>query len=85
MRLQFLKRVYLTPFVRLNFYTQGVSISFGHTRIGWLTFGRHAIWQTVDSPDDSDNARVATSLADCSCQTSRATVKMLQFEIFRQR
>jgi hypothetical protein len=34
MQLRIWKRVYLSPFVRLNLYTRGLSISFGHRRIG---------------------------------------------------
>ncbi len=33
MQLRIWKRIYLTPFVRLNLYTRGFSISFGHRRI----------------------------------------------------
>jgi hypothetical protein len=49
MRLRIWKCIYLTPFVRMNLYTAGFSISFGHRRIGWLTFGRRGIRATLDT------------------------------------
>jgi len=39
MELRILKHVYLSPWIRLNLYTKGRSISFGHRRLGWLTLG----------------------------------------------
>jgi hypothetical protein len=50
MQLRVYKRVYLTPFVRINLFTQGFSISVGHSRIGWITFGRRGIRETVSTP-----------------------------------
>jgi hypothetical protein len=47
MQLRIWRRIYLTPFVRLNIYTKGFTISFGHFRIGWLTFGRRELRATV--------------------------------------
>jgi hypothetical protein len=47
MELRIWKRIYLTPFVRLNLYTRGFSISFGHRGLGWLTFGRRGIRGTL--------------------------------------
>jgi len=37
MELRILKHVYLSPWIRLNLYTKGWSISFGHRLLGWLT------------------------------------------------
>jgi hypothetical protein len=34
MELRIWKRIYLTPWIRLNLYTRGFSISVGHSRIG---------------------------------------------------
>jgi hypothetical protein len=34
MQIRFYKHVFLTPFVRLNFYTGGVSVSFGGESAG---------------------------------------------------
>jgi hypothetical protein len=30
------RRIYLCPFVGVNFYTKGFTVSFGHRRLGWL-------------------------------------------------
>jgi len=50
MELRIWKRIYITPFVRLNLYGRGFSISFGHRGIGWLPFGRRGIRGTVPRP-----------------------------------
>jgi hypothetical protein len=34
MELRIWKRIYLTPFIRLNLYTRGLTISFGHRGLG---------------------------------------------------
>jgi hypothetical protein len=34
MPLRVWKKVYLSPFVRINIYTKGMTISFGHNRVG---------------------------------------------------
>jgi hypothetical protein len=47
MQLRIWKRVFLTPFVRLNFYTRGVTVSFGKRGLGWITFGRRGVRATV--------------------------------------
>jgi hypothetical protein len=49
MELRIWKRIFLTPWIRLNLYTQGFSISVGHSRIGWITFGRRGIRATLDT------------------------------------
>jgi hypothetical protein len=38
MELRIWKRIYLSPFARLNLYTKGFTISLGHRAIGWITF-----------------------------------------------
>jgi hypothetical protein len=35
MELRIWKRIYLMPFIRLNLYTRGLTISFGHRGLGW--------------------------------------------------
>jgi hypothetical protein len=50
MQLRIWRRIYLSPFVRLNLYTRGFTISFGHRRIGWIAFGRRGIRETLDTP-----------------------------------
>jgi hypothetical protein len=43
MELRIWKRIYLTPFVRLNLYTRGVTVSFGKRGLGLIIFGRRGI------------------------------------------
>jgi len=50
MRLRIWKRIFLTPFVRLNIIDGNLSLSFGHRRMGWLTIGRQGIRATLDTP-----------------------------------
>jgi hypothetical protein len=50
MELRILKHVYLSPWIRLNLYTKGWSISFGHRRLGWITVGPRGIRATLDTP-----------------------------------
>jgi len=50
MRLVFWKRVFITPFIRLNFTNGGLSISFGRRGLFWLTFSRRGIRWTADTP-----------------------------------
>ena len=50
MQLRFYKRVFITPFIRLNFTNGGLSISFGHRRLGWLTLSHRGIRWTIDTP-----------------------------------
>ena len=50
MELRIWKRIYLCPFIRLNLYTRGLTISFGHNRLSWITFGRRGIREILDTP-----------------------------------
>lgn len=47
MELRIWKRIYLTPFVRINLYTRGFTVSVGKRGLGWITFGRRGIRGTV--------------------------------------
>jgi hypothetical protein len=47
MQLRIWKRLYLLPWLRLNLYTKGFTISVGHRGLGWITFGRRGIRATV--------------------------------------
>jgi hypothetical protein len=49
MELRILKHVYLSPWIRLNLYTRGWSLSFGHRRLGWLTLGPRGVRGTLDT------------------------------------
>jgi hypothetical protein len=49
MQLRIWKKLYLSPFIRVNFYTRGFTISFGDARIGWLTLGRRGVRGTLDT------------------------------------
>jgi hypothetical protein len=50
MQLRVWKKIYLCPWIRLNIYTRGVSISFGHRRLGWITLGPRGVRGTLDTP-----------------------------------
>jgi hypothetical protein len=50
MQLRFFRRVFIGPFIRLNFPNAGVSVSFGARRIGWVTLSRRGIRLTADTP-----------------------------------
>ena len=41
------KHIFLTPFIRLNIYNSGFSLSVGHRSIGWITLGRRGITESV--------------------------------------
>jgi hypothetical protein len=47
MQLLIRKYIYLTPFIRLNFFTQDFSVSFGHKSLAWITLGRRGIRETI--------------------------------------
>jgi hypothetical protein len=47
MKLRFWKRVYLSPFVRLNIIDGGLSISFGKRGLAWVTLSRRGIRWTA--------------------------------------
>jgi hypothetical protein len=49
MQLMIRKRIFLTPFVRLNIFNSGFSLSLGHRSLGWLTLGRRGITETIDT------------------------------------
>ena len=50
MELRIWKRIYLTPFIRLNIYTKSFTVSFGHRKLGWLTLARTGVRETLDTP-----------------------------------
>jgi hypothetical protein len=50
MQLRFFRRVFIGPFIRLNFTNGGLSISFGRRGVAWLTFSRRGIRLTADTP-----------------------------------
>jgi hypothetical protein len=50
MELRIWKRVFITPFIRLNLYTRGFSVSFGHRGLGWITLGKRGIRETLNTP-----------------------------------
>jgi hypothetical protein len=47
MELRIWKRFCVTPWIRLNFYTRGFSLSVGHNGIGWITFGKSGVRGTI--------------------------------------
>jgi hypothetical protein len=47
MELRIRKRIYLCPFVLVNFYAKGFTVSFGHRSLGWLILGRRGIRATL--------------------------------------
>jgi hypothetical protein len=47
MKLVIRKRVSLGPFVRLNIFNSGFSVSLGHRSLGWITLGRRGIRESV--------------------------------------
>jgi hypothetical protein len=49
MKLRIWKRIYLTPFVRLNITDGGFSISFGRRGLFWVTLSRRGIRWTADT------------------------------------
>jgi hypothetical protein len=50
MQLRFYNRVFITPFIRINFTNGRLSLSFGYRRLGWLTLSRRGIRLTADTP-----------------------------------
>jgi SpoVK/Ycf46/Vps4 family AAA+-type ATPase len=59
MELRIWKRICLSPWIRLNFYTRGLTVSFGHRSLGWLTFGQRGIRATPSTrtKEDFDQAK----------------------------
>jgi hypothetical protein len=49
MEIRIWKKIYLTPWIRLNLYTKGWSLSFGHNGIGWLTIGKSGLRGTIST------------------------------------
>ena len=49
MELRVWQRIYLCPFIRVNLYTRGFTLSFGHRRLGWITIGRRGIRAPLDT------------------------------------
>jgi hypothetical protein len=47
MKLVIRKYVFLCPWVRLNIFNSGFSVSLGHRGIGWITLGRRGIRESV--------------------------------------
>jgi hypothetical protein len=69
------KQIYLSPFVRLNLYTRGFTISFGRHRIGWVTFGRRGIRVTLDTGMPGTyltERRTWDELSNRNCRRSKA-------------
>jgi hypothetical protein len=50
MEIRIWKKIYITPFIRLNLTNGGLSISFGHRNLGWVTLSRRGIRLTADTP-----------------------------------
>jgi hypothetical protein len=50
MELMIRKRVQFGPCVRLNIFNSGLSVSVGHKNLGWLTFGKRGITESIDTP-----------------------------------
>jgi hypothetical protein len=48
-QVQIWKSLCLSPSVRLNLDTKGFTISFGYRGIGWITFERRGIRETLDT------------------------------------
>jgi hypothetical protein len=70
MELRIWKRIYLSPFIRLNIYTRGFTVSFGHARIGWVTLGRRGVRETLEVPGVSG---LYVTENQCWSQIRRAT------------
>ena len=50
MKLMIRKPVLITPYIRLNIFNSGFSVSVGHARLGWLTLGKRGIRESFDTP-----------------------------------
>jgi hypothetical protein len=74
MQLRIWKQIYLTPLVRLNLYTRGFTISFGHRRIGWITFSKRGIRVTLHTPVPGVYLSEGTTVARDRCDSAKATV-----------
>jgi hypothetical protein len=49
MKLVIRKYVFLCPWVRLNIFNSGFSVSVRHRSLGWITLGRRGITETIDT------------------------------------
>jgi hypothetical protein len=49
MKLRLWKKIFITPFIRLNLSNGGLSISFGHRGAGWLTLSRRGLTWTANT------------------------------------
>jgi hypothetical protein len=47
MEIRIWKRVYITPFIRITFYTRGFTVAVGHNGIGWISFGKSGVRGTI--------------------------------------
>jgi hypothetical protein len=50
MKIRIYRQLHLSPFIRLTITNSGLSISFGHRGIGWITFGKRGVRETLDTP-----------------------------------
>lgn len=50
MRIRIYRQWHLSPFIKLTFTNAGVSVGFGHRSLGWVTFGRRGVTETLDTP-----------------------------------
>jgi hypothetical protein len=41
------KHIFITSFIRLNIFNSGFSVSVGHRNLGWVTFDRKGITESV--------------------------------------
>jgi hypothetical protein len=48
MQLRIWKTVYLCPWIRLNIFNRGISVSLGDRNWGWVTIGRRGVRETLD-------------------------------------
>jgi hypothetical protein len=48
-KIRLFKRFSLGPFVRVAITNAGVSLSVGHRSVGWLTFGKKGLSETLDT------------------------------------
>ena len=89
MQLRTWKRIYLTPLVRLNLHTRRLSISFGHRRIGWITFSKRGIRETLHMPVPGSmilsgiprHLMSSVRLADGRADTSRNRSRQFRFRV----
>jgi hypothetical protein len=47
MEIRIWRRFFITPFLRVNLYTRGFTVSLGHNEIGWITFGKSGVRGTI--------------------------------------